>query len=149
MTRTSGASPKLFRAPTTVIAAAALLGGALTAAMAGLGCSSEKQATAPVRSVEECIRAIVPPLPAAQQVIAMRSFTYAPDSVRVAAGTTVTWANCEPSGTDAHTSTARAGEWKSGYIAPGAIYSRQFNDVGRFEYFCEPHPFMHGVIIVE
>lgn len=145
MTGTSGRSWISPRARTTRVALAALLAGALAA----LGCSSEKQATAPVRSVEECIRAIVPPIAGAQQVIAMRNFTYAPDSIRIAAGTTVTWANCEPTSTDSHTSTARGAEWRSGYIAPGAIFSRQFNDLGRFEYFCEPHPFMHGVIIVE
>jgi plastocyanin len=133
-----------FDIPRAPIALAALLAVALTAA-----CSSDKQATAPLRTVEECIRAIVPPITGTQQVIAMRDFTFGPDSVRVAVGTTVTWANCEPSTIDPHTSTARAGEWKSGYIAPGAIYSRQFTTAGRFEYFCEPHPFMHGVIIVE
>lgn len=145
MTGTPGRSRISPRARTTRVALAALLAGALAAP----GCSSEKQATAPVRTVEECIRAIVPPIAGAQQVIAMRGFTYSPDSVRIAAGTTVTWANCEPTSTDSHTSTARGAEWRSGYIAPGAIFSRQFTDVGRFEYFCEPHPFMHGVIIVE
>lgn len=145
MTGTSGRWRISPRTRTTRVALAALLAGALAAP----GCSSEKQATAPIRSVEECIRAIVPPIAGAQPVIAMRSFTYAPDSIRVAAGTTVTWANCEPTSTDAHTSTARGAEWRSSYIAPGAFFSRQFNDVGRFEYFCEPHPFMHGVIIVE
>lgn len=126
-----------------------ILSALLAVALTGLACSSDKQATAPLRTVEECVRAIVPPITGTQQVIAMRDFAFGPDSVRVAAGTTVTWANCEPSTIDAHTSTARAGEWKSGYLPPGAIYSRQFATAGRFEYFCEPHPFMHGVIIVE
>lgn len=129
--------------------APAVLWATIALAVAAAGCASDKQATAPVRTVEECIRAIVPPITGTQEVIAMRGFAFAPDSVRIATGTTVTWANCEPSTIDPHTSTARAGEWKSGYIAPGAIYSRQFTTPGRFEYFCEPHPFMHGVIIVE
>ena len=120
-------------------------------AIAAGSCSSEKQSTtAPLRSIEQCVMEIAPPIPGVtRQVIALRNFSFGPDSVRIAVGTTVTWANCEASNVDPHTSTARAGEWKSGYLAPGAIYSRSFNSVGRFEYYCEPHPFMHGVIIVE
>ena len=138
-----------FRARRAGFVFAALAAGAL-GAVAGLACSSGKDApTAPLRSIAECIAAIVPPMTGAQQVIALRNYTYGPDSVTIAAGTTVTWANCEPANIDPHTATARAGGWESGYLAPGAIYSRQFNTVGRFEYFCQPHPFMHGVIIVE
>ena len=129
--------------------AAALASGAL-GTLAGFACSSGKDApTAPLRSIEECIAAIVPAMTGTQKVIAIRNFAYLSDSIAIAAGTTVTWANCEPANIDPHTATARAGEWQSGYLAPGAVYSRQFNDPGRFEYFCEPHPFMHGVIIVE
>jgi plastocyanin len=138
-----------YTARRATIASAALAVGAL-GVFAGFACSSGKDApTAPLRSIEECISAIVPPTTGAQKVIALRNYTYGPDSINIAAGTTVTWANCEPANIDPHTATARAGEWQSGYLAPGAIYSRQFNAAGRFEYFCEPHPFMHGVIIVE
>lgn len=121
---------------------------AVTAVVAA--CSSDKQATQPTRTIEQCIAAIAPPIPGTtQRVIAMQNFAYAPDSITVAAGTTVTWANCEPPAIDSHTATARDGAWQSGFLAPGAKYSRVFSEPGRFEYFCEPHPFMHGVIIVE
>ena len=115
-----------------------------------IACSSDKQATQPTRTLEQCIAEIAPPIPGTtQRVIAMQNFAYAPDSITVAAGTTVTWANCEPPAIDSHTATARDGAWQSGFLAPGAKYSRVFSEPGRFEYFCEPHPFMHGVIIVE
>jgi plastocyanin len=126
--------------------------GAILVAMAAtaLACSSDKQPTQPTRTIEQCIAAIAPPIPGTtQQVIAMQNFAFAPDSIRVAAGTTVTWANCEPPTIDSHTATARDATWQSGFLAPGAKYSRVFAAPGRYEYFCEPHPFMHGVIIVE
>ncbi|MFL5560780.1 MAG: plastocyanin/azurin family copper-binding protein [Gemmatimonadaceae bacterium] len=125
---------------------------AATAALTALviACSSDKQPTQPTRTIEQCIAAIAPPIPGTtQQVIAMRNFAFVEDSVRITAGTTVTWANCEPANIDSHTATAKDGTWHSGFLAPGAKYSRVFSEVGRFEYFCEPHPFMHGVIIVE
>lgn len=113
-------------------------------------CSSDKQATQPTRTIEQCIAAIAPPIQGTtQQVIAIQNFAYAADSIQVVAGTTVTWANCEPQNIDSHTATARDGAWDSGFLASGAKYSRVFSEPGRFEYFCQPHPFMHGVIIVE
>ena len=128
----------------TAVAAAA----AVTAFV--IACSSDKHPTQPVRTIEECIAAIAPPIPGTtQQVIAMRNFAFVEDSVTIAAGTTVTWANCEPANIDSHTATAQDATWHSGFLAPGAKYSRVFTEVGRFAYFCEPHPFMHGVIIVQ
>jgi plastocyanin len=127
--------------------AIAILG---TTAAVVVACSSDKHPTQPARTIEQCIAEIAPPIPGtAQAVIAMQNFAYTPDSIRVAAGTTVTWANCEPPTIDSHTATAKDAGWKSGFLAPGAKYSRVFATPGRFEYFCEPHPFMHGVIIVE
>jgi plastocyanin len=122
----------------------------VAAATAFAACSSDKQPTQPTRTIEQCIAAIAPPIAGTtQQVVAMQNFAFAPDSIRIAAGTTVTWANCEPPSIDSHTATANDGTWRSGFLAPGAKYSRVFSEPGRFEYFCEPHPFMHGVIIVE
>ena len=136
------------RHDTRRIMAAVAATAALTAQV--IACSSDKQPTQPTRTIEQCIAAIAPPIPGTtQQVIAMRNFAFVEDSVTIAAGTTVTWANCEPANIDSHTATAQDGTWHSGFLAPGAKYSRVFNEVGRFEYFCEPHPFMHGVIIVQ
>lgn len=119
-------------------------------AAVAVACAGDKQPTAPARTIDQCIAAIAPPTPGTvRQVIAMQNFTFAPDSVRIAAGTTVTWVNCEPPTIDSHTATARDGSWQSGFLAPGTKYSRVFADPGRFEFYCEPHPFMHGVIIVE
>ena len=124
---------------------------ALIAAIIDVACFSERQsATAPSGSLGTCNLAIAPPIiGTTQALVAVRNFSFNPDTVHVSIGTTVTWVNCEPPAIDPHTSNAQDGEWASGYIVPGATYSRRFNDVGRFDYYCEPHPFMRGVVIVE
>jgi plastocyanin len=82
-------------------------------------------------------------------VIALKEFEFAPEEVRIPQGTRVTWLNCEGENIDAHTSTSDAGEWASGAMTAGEAFTHVFDEVGRFEYHCEPHPFMRGVIIVE
>jgi plastocyanin len=123
---------------------------ALIAAIIDVACFSERQATAPSGALGTCNLAIAPPIiGSTQALVALNNYSFNPETLHVAAGTTVTWVNCEPPNIDPHTSHARGGEWTSGYLAPGMTYSWRFNDVGSYEYFCEPHPFMHGVVIVQ
>ena len=115
-------------------------------------CISEHQPaggpTAP--AIGECrIPVGSPVIGATQALVAVRGFAFTPDTVRVRAGTTVTWVNCEPDGVDAHTSTAAGGTWESPFLPPGSTYSHTFEGAGRFDYFCVPHPFMRGVVVVE
>jgi plastocyanin len=126
-------------------------GAALGAAIVALACFSERQsATAPGGALGACNLAIAPPIIGkTQALVALRNYSFNPETLHVAAGSTVTWVNCEPSNVDPHTSHARGDEWTSGYLSPGMTYSWKFSDVGLYEYFCEPHPFMHGVVIVE
>ena len=130
-----------------------LIASALAAAvtLVALACFSERQsATGPNGALGVCNLAIAPPIIGkTQALVALRNYSFNPETLHVAAGTTVTWVNCEPANIDPHTSHARGGQWTSGYLSPGMTYSWKFNDVGLFEYYCEPHPFMHGVVIVE
>lgn len=77
----------------------------------------------------------------------IRDYRFDPEEVRVPAGTRVSWINCGPA--DAHTATSSTGDWGSSLLAPGGHYTRTFDTAGSFDYFCEPHPFMEGTIIVE
>jgi plastocyanin len=79
-------------------------------------------------------------------VVLIQSFTFQPFEVRVRAGERVTWINCDQ---EAHTSTADNGEWASPLLAPGQAFTQTFATIGQFDYFCEPHPFMTGRVIVE
>ena len=78
-------------------------------------------------------------------VVQIRDYEFDPAELRVSAGTRVTWVNC---GDDLHTSTADAGAWDSGLLSERGAYARTFDAAGRFDYGCEPHPFMRGAIVV-
>ena len=82
-------------------------------------------------------------------VVFIRDFAFYPDTLRVAAGTRVTWVNCEPAAIEPHTSTADLDTWNSGPIPPGESFAHTFTATGTNGYFCIPHPFMIGAIIVE
>jgi plastocyanin len=85
-------------------------------------------------------------------VVFIRDFAFYPDTLRVPANTRVTWVNCESAAIEPHTSTADDNAddtWDSGPIAPGESFFHIFTATGTNGYFCEPHPFMIGAIIVE
>jgi plastocyanin len=84
-----------------------------------------------------------------RSVVVIRDFAFLSDTVRIRAGDTVTWVNCEPPSVEAHTSTSTTGIWNSNLLAPGASYARTFPNAGTFPYFCQPHPGMRGAVVVE
>jgi plastocyanin len=89
-----------------------------------------------------------------QAVVFIRNFAFFPDTIRIRAGTRVTWVNCESSEVEPHTSTANASTanadtWNSGPIAPGESFAQTFTAAGTSGYFCIPHRFMIGAVVVE
>ena len=134
-------------------AAAVALAVALVMLAALLGsCVSERQdAGSPTGTVEGACTIPIgsPVLGSTQALVAIRNFTFQPDTVRVKRGTTVTWVNCENATTDAHTTTSQAQLWDSPFLPPGSTWSRTFDEAGAFGYFCTPHPFMRGAVVVE
>jgi plastocyanin len=121
-----------------------ILGLAIGSASAALaGCFSEREATAPAEGV--CSFPVGEGVPGSTMVV-IQKFAFGPTDVRVRAGERVTWINCD---VDAHTSTADGGQWASPLLATGDAFTQTFPTVGEFSYFCEPHPFMTGRVIVE
>jgi plastocyanin len=82
-------------------------------------------------------------IPAGASTLGSRA--YAPDSVDVAVGGTVTWTNSD---SVAHTSTSDASGWDSGIVAPGGQFSVAFPTAGTFSYHCAIHPGMIGTVVV-
>lgn len=80
---------------------------------------------------------------------------YSPDVIVVPVGTTVTWTNSDqlPHTVTSGTSDGRAGEpdgiMDSGDMAPGDTFSFTFNEAGEYPYYCTPHPWMRGAVLVE
>jgi LPXTG-motif cell wall-anchored protein len=61
-------------------------------------------------------------------------------------GDTVTWSNSGPTG---HSATATDGSFDTGILQKGSSGSHTFTQAGTFSYFCTPHPFMKGTIVVQ
>jgi plastocyanin len=109
------------------------------------GCFSEKDATGIAEG--DCAFDIGSTLPGTV-VVVIRDFEFVPADVTVPAGSTVTWINCGP--LEVHTTTSdNAGVWDSGFLSPGQIFSRRFDNAGGFDYHCTPHAFMEGRITVQ
>jgi plastocyanin len=85
-----------------------------------------------------------PAAPAAAPVaVGIHDYAFAPTTLTVPAGTTVTWTNHD--GTD-HTVTGAG--LKSRSFGKDGSYSYAFTKTGSFAYVCSLHPQMKGVVVV-
>ena len=104
-------------------AAAALLAGVLTGAVASYAVVGAEEATATIDN-----------------------FTFAPARLIVKTGTTVTWRNEDDI---PHTVTASSRLFKSKALDTDDSFSFTFTAPGTYEYFCSLHPRMTGTVVVE
>ena len=82
--------------------------------------------------------------------VAIRTFQFAPDTLRVKAGTRVVWSNADEI---EHTITSGSPEKRDGPFhgvvdKRGATYSAVLERAGTYRYFCDRHRFMTGTVIV-
>ena len=82
--------------------------------------------------------------------VAIRTFQFAPDTLRVKAGTRVVWSNADEI---EHTITSWSPEKRDGPFhgvvdRRGATYSAVLERAGTYRYFCDRHRFMTGTVIV-
>lgn len=78
-------------------------------------------------------------------VVEIRRYAYGPLRTVVPAGSVVEWVNEDAV---VHTATAEDAAWNSGAIPPGDSWRARFDEPGVYPYYCGPHPFMKGVVIV-
>jgi plastocyanin len=83
---------------------------------------------------------------AADASVAISGFAFAPASVSVSVGDSVTWTNGDSVG---HTATADDASFDTGTIAGGGSDSVTFSTAGTFAYHCTIHPAMIGTITVQ
>ena len=83
---------------------------------------------------------------AASTGVAISDFKFAPGTVTVNVGDTVTWSNSGPTG---HSATANDGSFDTGILQKGSSGSHTFSQAGTFSYICTPHPFMKGTVVVQ
>jgi amicyanin len=74
------------------------------------------------------------------------NFTFAPPSLTVKAGTTVTWRNEDDI---PHTVASSTRVFKSKALDTDDSFSFTLTEPGSYEYFCSLHPHMTGKIVVE
>lgn len=70
---------------------------------------------------------------------------YAPAEITINQGDALTFTN---TGRIAHTSTASTGAFDTGSLLGGQSITIVFDTPGRHDYFCQPHPWMKGAVIV-
>jgi hypothetical protein len=78
---------------------------------------------------------LVTPQPTTAGAVQIRGFAYGPDSIKVPAGTEVTWRNA-------------GGAFGSDALANGETFTTRLRDAGIYAYFCAIHPTMKGTIEV-
>src|SRR5579872_4869188 len=91
---------------------------------------------------------------ASSSSVAIADFSFTPNTLSVAQGTTVTWTN---HGRASHTVTADGGAFDSSptcttggsCLSPGQAFSFTFAAPGTYTYHCRIHTFMHGTIVVK
>lgn len=140
----NGAPVDRRRSPFTPSATSA---AGLLALMVLVACVSDRTT---VTGVDATACSVELPSPAfGSAVVVIRNFAFSPAQVHVAAGQKVTWVNCDAPGTDTHTTTADALKWASPVLAPGSVFTTDFNSAGTFSYHCEIHPGMTGSVVVQ
>lgn len=78
--------------------------------------------------------------------VTIANFAFAPKSITVAPGQTVTWTNKDST---THTVTEDKGAWDSKNLAVGATFQHTFNQAGTFAYHCAIHASMTGTVVVK
>ena len=81
---------------------------------------------------------------AASGTVTISDFKFAPASVTVEVGDSVTWSNAGPT---AHSATGEG--FDTGIFSEGQSRSETFKEAGTFAYICTPHPQMKGTVVVQ
>jgi plastocyanin len=83
--------------------------------------------------------------PVATNQVNIANFGFAPGTVMVKPGTTVTWTQQDE---DQHTVTADDGSFGSSPLTTGQTFTHTFTTPGTYHYHCAIHQFMHGTVVV-
>jgi plastocyanin len=85
------------------------------------------------------------PAAVAGDQVTIDNFAFAPATLTVKVGGTVTWTNRDE---EPHTVAATDGSFHSPGMGTGATFSHTFGTAGKFDYVCSIHPSMHGTVVV-
>jgi nitrite reductase (NO-forming)/hydroxylamine reductase len=80
-----------------------------------------------------------------EATVSIADQAFQPHTLVIATGATVTWQNDDAV---THTVTSGEGWFDSGQLAAGQSFTHQFDQPGNFQYHCENHTSMEGVVVV-
>jgi len=86
-----------------------------------------------------------PAAPVGPNAVTIENFKFAPQSLTVPVGTTVTWTNQDE---EPHTVAAKDGSFHSPALDSHQTFSYTFQAPGSYDYVCTIHPFMTGTVVV-
>nr|WP_155766136.1 cupredoxin family copper-binding protein [Mycobacterium colombiense] len=127
--------PLLRRQPATVAAVGVLL-------LAGC---SQSRPVATTAAPTTGVSITAPAAPVRGDQVTIDGFAFAPVTLTVPAGTTVTWTNRDE---EPHTVAASDGSFHSPGMGTGATFTHTFPTAGTFDYVCSIHPMMRGTVVV-
>jgi plastocyanin len=78
--------------------------------------------------------------------ISAHNFMFAPTTIAVRAGATVTWTNMDQ---EPHTVVSDMGLFRSGAMDTDESFTFKFEKPGTYHYTCSIHPSMVGTIVVQ
>lgn len=79
--------------------------------------------------------------------ISIRNLAYSREKITIKKGSTITWTN-EDSMAHTVTSTSSSDSFDSGTLEKDQTFSKTFNSVGTFDYFCSFHSSMKAEVVV-
>lgn len=86
------------------------------------------------------------PSAAAPPIVIAKDFMFAPATLAIRAGSTVTWKNADD---EPHTVVSETGLFRSGALDTNESFSFRFDKPGTYRYTCSIHPRMIGTVVVE
>ena len=84
----------------------------------------------------------------AENKVEIKGYEFTPNTITVKKGTIITWENFDLA---PHTVTIEEGASSgpdSKLFGKGEKFTYTFNEVGTFPYYCKPHPYMKGEVVV-
>lgn len=84
----------------------------------------------------------------AAKTVDIKDYAYAPATITIKIGDTVTWTNQDGVGHDVVADNPSDDAPNSALLDKGETYSFKFTKAGTYTYHCSPHPYMKGTVIV-
>ena len=81
--------------------------------------------------------------------VKIENYMFGPMVAKAKVGDTITWTNMDAVHHNIVADQKSADAPNGPLIGKGETYSFKFTKAGTYTYHCEPHPYMHGTVVVE